>query len=229
MDMKKYRMRTFIGLVIVILIIFGVAYIGTRSPANAQSSEKSAKKQPEPIDAELVGKKILFVIAPSNFRDEELFDTKKILSEQGAEIKIVSTTIDSICGMLGRAVKSEGLIANEKADNYDCIVFVGGSGAKVLWNNSDAHRLAKNAVESGKIVAAICIAPVILARAGILKNCDATVFSSAKGELIKAGAKYSDSAVVRCGNIITANGPSAAKEFGETIRDMLIERENKDK
>jgi protease I len=97
------------------------------------------------------------------------------------------------------------------------VVFVGGSGSKQYFEDPEALEIAKKAYEKGKIVAAICIAPVILANAGILKGKKATVHHGNEQELEKKGANYINQNVVKDGKIITACGPSAAREFGNTI------------
>jgi len=71
-------------------------------------------------------------------------------------------------------------------------------------------------------VAAICISPVTLARAGILKNRRATVFPTEAEELKKEGAIYTGAPVEEDGRIITASGPEAAGEFGERIASVLF-------
>ncbi|MDD5086856.1 MAG: DJ-1/PfpI family protein, partial [Candidatus Nanoarchaeia archaeon] len=71
--------------------------------------------------------------------------------------------------------------------------------------------------ESGKITAAICIAPVILANAGVLDGKKATVFPSGKDDIMVRGADYTGEQVTQDGKVITANGPAAARSFGEAI------------
>jgi protease I len=73
----------------------------------------------------------------------------------------------------------------------------------------------------GKMVAAICIAPVILANAGLLKKKNATVFESEIAAIEAKGAVYSESGVTVDGNIITANGADQAKQFGLEICKFL--------
>jgi len=94
-------------------------------------------------------------------------------------------------------------------------------GATEYWNNEIAHNLARAALEKNKIVAAICIAPVTLAKAGLLKGKKATVWSSEANQLKSLGAIYTGKPVERDGLIVTANGPQAAEEFGETILAAL--------
>ncbi len=75
----------------------------------------------------------------------------------------------------------------------------------------------------GKVLGAICLAPVTLANAGLLKNINATAFSSALNTLIKKGANCTGKDVEKDGLIVTASGPSAAKEFGVVLMEALKE------
>jgi len=168
--------------------------------------------------------KILFIIASKEFRDPEYFLPKEILEKAGVETQ----TASSIGKDEGPAVGAEGgevtpdlKIDEIQAEAFDGIVFVGGTGSQEYFDNLLAHQLAQDFAGQGKIVAAICVAPVILANAGVLKGKGATVFSSQSQALQDKGANFIDEAVVCDGNIITANGPAAAQEFGEKIVESL--------
>ncbi len=169
----------------------------------------------------LSGKSVLFIIAPKNFRDEELMQPMRILHGKGAKMTIASTILDTVTGMLGEKVKPDMLLDSVKVDKYDAIIFVGGSGTTVLFDNAQAHRIAKEAKQEKKILGAICLAPAILARAGVLEGCTATAFSSVKDDIEKGGAKYTDKKVATCGKIITAPGPEAVGDFTKAIQTML--------
>ncbi|MHC4062693.1 MAG: DJ-1/PfpI family protein, partial [Planctomycetota bacterium] len=73
----------------------------------------------------------------------------------------------------------------------------------------------------GKVLAAICIAPVVLANAGLLNGVRATSFLSERETLQVAGAEFTGAPVERDGLIITASDPSAANLFGRAIADAL--------
>ena len=164
-------------------------------------------------------KKAMFVIAPNGFKDEEYYIPKGILEENNIEVVTASLKSEAV-SVKGKKQKIDILL--DSADiNYDAIIFIGGPGTKIYFENAKAHELAYRAHKKKKIVAAICIAPVILAKAGILTGKRATVFPSGKDELIEKGAKYIEKSVVEDGNILTANGPDAAKEFGEKLAEML--------
>ena len=164
---------------------------------------------------------VLMIIAPEKFRDEELFHTKDALEKAKHNVIIASTSTEEAHGMLGGKVKPEITIDKVDIKNYDAIIFVGGSGAAVYFNDKTAISIAKKAYSSGKVVAAICIAPSILANAGILNSTKATSYPSEKENLESNGALYQSEPVVTDGKIVTANGPAAATNFGKAISKLI--------
>lgn len=166
-------------------------------------------------------KKAVMIIAQKDFRDEELLEPKAILEKNGIEVKVASTTLSEVKGVLGARVSPDILVGDVKIKDFDAVVFIGGAGSAQYWDDPTAHKLAQQALQANKIVAAICIAPVTLTRAGILKGKNATVWSSEAGQLKTAGAKYTGANVERDANIITAAGPFAAKEFGQELVKAL--------
>ena len=85
----------------------------------------------------------------------------------------------------------------------------------------DALSLAQKFFNANKVVGAICWAPVILARSGILARRKATCWDGAKDDLVKAGATYTGEKVTVDNTIITADGPESALDFGQTIVKAL--------
>jgi protease I len=172
-----------------------------------------------------MGKKVLMIIAQSNFRDEEFQEPKAILEKKGFEVVVASTTSGTAKGMFGMQVNPDTTVEEIKSEDYEAAVVVGGSGSqKHLWNNAQVHQIVQALNQRGNLVAAICISPVVLARAGLLRERKATVFRTATtlSELKKGGAEISDAPVVADGEIITGRGPEAAKEFGQNIADRLL-------
>lgn len=169
-------------------------------------------------------KRAVLIIASANFRDEELFQTKSELEKANIETVIASTKTGVIRGMLRGRAEAEILVSKLNVDDYDAIIFVGGSGAKEYFNNSVALNIARQARDKQKVLAAICIAPAVLANAGLLDGLRATSFSSERIKLQRAGAQYTGSDVERDGLIITASGPEAATQFGKTIVEALESR-----
>ena len=165
--------------------------------------------------------KVLFVIAPDNFRDEELFHPKEEIENTGHETAIASLRLGTCTGSEGGTVEAIFPIDNLTEDDFDAIVFVGGRGSAVYFDNRIALKLARNFYNNGKITAAICIAPSTLANAGILKGKNVTPYPSEKENLIEKGANFTGEPVTVDGKIITASGPAAAREFGKKIAEAL--------
>lgn len=161
--------------------------------------------------------KALLIIAPRNFRDEEYFHTKEELEKAGVEVTTASKSAGDVAGMKGGTATAETDLRDVDAGDYDAVAFIGGGGASVYFNNPAAQGIAKKALEGGKVLAAICIAPSILANAGLLKGKKATAFSSEESNLRSKGADWTGEGVTVDGRIITADGPSSAREFGKAI------------
>lgn len=173
-------------------------------------------------------KKVLFIIASEGFRDEEYFIPVEILQKAGNQIFTASDTEAGkiALGANGGEAKIDYSLNEIDPKNFDLIVFVGGPGAIKHLNNETSYKIARKVVELNKPLAAICIAPTILARAGVLKDKKATAWTDILNkksiEILKEnGAIYVDEPVVRDGKIITANGPEAAEEFGKTLQKIL--------
>ena len=167
-----------------------------------------------------MSKSVVMIIAPSEFKDEEYFHSKQVLIDRGIDVKTASKELTAI-SVSGKEVKCDLLIEDVNVDNYDCVVFVGGAGASVYFDDDKVQDIAVKANEQGKIVAAICIAPSILANAGILEGKRVTAFPSQEANLEEKGASYTGESVTVDGHIVTGNGPESAKDFGERIAELL--------
>lgn len=171
--------------------------------------------------ADLTAKRILMVIAPNNFRDEEFQRPKAVFEDLGAQVTVASKGVKEARGMLGATVQVDIDLSQVEMRDYQALVFVGGSGAEVYFNDPLVLNLAKTAASQNKPIGAICIAPSILANAGLLKGKKATAFSSEASNLSAKGAIYTAAKVVQAGKIVTASGPEAARDFGETIAKII--------
>ena len=169
-------------------------------------------------------KKILFIIAYDNFKDEEYFIPLSILKDKGFSIATASNKKGIALGVDGLEVEIRYLIKEININDFDALVFIGGPGCLGALDNQDSYNLINQAKD--KVVAAICIAPVLLAKAGVLKGKKATVWSAPMDKspikiLTQNGAIFEDLDVVVDGNIITANGPRAVEEFGIVISNHI--------
>lgn len=173
---------------------------------------------------EKIQKKALFIVAPKRYQDYEYNTPKKILESAGIKVITASQRAGFCQGSFGDTAEAKLSLAEVIVDHYDAIVFVGGGGAIIYQTDIQAHLIAQEAVKKGKILAAICISPTTLAYAGVLEGKKATVWNEDGNQaqlLTKNGATFVDRDVVIDGKIVTANGPSAAKKFGEEILKLL--------
>ena len=166
------------------------------------------------------------LIAFKDFQDQEYFNTKEVLESGGAVITTLSASLGQAVGKYGGEVKIEKKLEELDVKDFDAVVFIGGSGAFNYIDNSKCHQIAREAAKQDKVLGAICIAPAILAKAGVLREKKATVWTSsldrsAEKILKENGADYQDDDVVVDGKIVTANGPAAAKKFGQAIATLL--------
>ena len=172
----------------------------------------------------LDGKKVLMVIPHTQFRDEEFFEPKKILEDDGATVVVASTTARICRGMKGGSAQADIAIADAKADDYAAVVLCGGSSVpEFLWNDKKLQELVGAMSTAGKIVAAICLSTVVLAKAKLLAGREATVYflPHAIEELKNGGAKYVTKPLLIHNNIILAEGPPDSQSFGQAIRNAL--------
>lgn len=190
-------------------------------------SKKEIKEISTPMTEEtLTGKNVAMIIAFKDFRDEEYFVPKGILEAAGAEAKTASSQKGTAIGADGGEVEVNLLVSEINPADFDAVIFIGGPGTLKYLENEDSYKVVRETVSQEKVLAAICIAPVILAKAGVLEGKKATVWSSSLDKsavkiLEENGAIFQDELVVVDGKLITGNGPTAAKEFGETLVEIL--------
>jgi len=166
--------------------------------------------------------KALLIIPPERFRDEEYLQTKEELEKAHIGTVTASKYPAVSIGMLGGKVTPGMTLDHVDLTAYDAVVFIGGGGSVVYFNNPQALDIARKADAAGKVVAAICIAPSILANAGVLNGKRATASASEADNLRAKGAEYTGELVTIDGRIVTGIGPKASKEFGKAVAKALV-------
>ena len=172
----------------------------------------------------LSGKRVLMVIAPEQFRDEELLVPRRMLEAAGAIVRVASRSKMECHGMLGAKVRPDLLISEARALDFDAVIVVGGMGSpEYLWGDSMLHSLVREFYAAQKPTAAICLSGAVLARAGVLKGRRATVYKTPESmkELEGGGAFYSGEPVTVDGNLVTGENPDAAAKFAEAVLEKL--------
>ena len=207
----------YLTLALLPIVALGCGANGPSTPPSS-SDENSAGQQ---SGQAAQGKRVVMIIARSDYRDEELLAPRRILEAAGAEVVVAASSLQPAKGMLGATVAPDVLLADVDPEQYDAVIFVGGAGAQEYWENTRAHEIARATLEHGKILGAICIAPVTLANAGVLAGKRATVWASEAPRLKAKGAQYTGHPVEVDGGIVTADGPESAEEFGRAMLAAL--------
>lgn len=173
-------------------------------------------------------KKVLIFIANNNFRDEEYFEPKKILENNSIATTTIGLEIGTATGSQGGQASCEldvdYLLENQdRLMDYVALIFIGGSGMSELVDNEKLFKLTQAAADINMIIGAICVAPVLLARAGILRQKKATVFPDQENieDLVNNGAEYTGEEITQDSNIITANGPKSCYKFGLKLVSVI--------
>lgn len=105
-------------------------------------------------------------------------------------------------------------------DDADALILPGGgTGTENLSAYKPLCLQLAEAHSKGKLVAAICAAPMVFGRIGILEGRRATCYPGCEGDL--SGAEYTAAAVEQDGNIITGCGPGVSFDFGFAIVERL--------
>lgn len=157
----------------------------------------------------------------NGFEETEAIGTLDVLLRGGIEVRTVSITDElTVEGAHGQKVIANTTIAQVKGELVDALVLPGGMpGAANLAECSVLREMLVRHHAEGKLVSAICAAPMALAKAGLLDGIDATCYPGFEGELPKANCKTAG--VVKVGQVITGRGPGYAFDFGLAILAAL--------
>ena len=174
---------------------------------------------PKPGTPGKLGSTVLIYLPQQLFSGEEFEPTLGQISLAGLQTRIASSDTGVAVSMGRVLVKPDLALRDANVTDYAGLVLIGGSGAALYWGDSLLQARCREFAERGKVVAAIGIAPITLARAGVLKGRKATVFHerSAIGWLKESGAKFSFRQLVADRNVITAASAEQARAFGRAV------------
>ena len=163
--------------------------------------------------------KMVYLFLADGFEETEAFVPYDILKRGGIEVIKVGVTGEFVTGSHGITVKTDALIADIDK-NCDLAILPGGMpGTKNLDNCDKVKAIVKKAFDEGKYVAAICAAPMVLGKLGILNGRKATCFPGFEEYLY--GAEHVRDFCVQSGNVVTACGAGAAFQFGFTLLSLF--------
>lgn len=166
-------------------------------------------------------KKVALFLA-NGFEEIEALGTVDILRRAKIDIVTVSITDDNIVtGAHNIPVRADKTFTDTDFVNFDMLILPGGMpGAKHLNEHDDLKNLISDFYSKGKLIAAICAAPMVLGGLGILDGKRATCYPGFEPELI--GAITTEESVVVDENIITGKGPGLVFDFGLRLVEKLL-------
>lgn len=169
--------------------------------------------------------KISYLLLAEGFEEIEALTTVDMLRRAGIEIKTVSITSDTeVKGAHDIIVRTDMTFDEKTLSDAKWIILPGGMlGAKHLEEYAPLIKILKDRAAAGKNIAAICAAPSILGKNGILKGKRATCYPGFEQFLI--GADYTAQPVEIDGNIITGNGPASTIKFASAIIEKSMDKE----
>ena len=163
---------------------------------------------------------MIYMFLGEGFEEVEALAPLDLIRRAGLEIKTVGVGSKVVVGSHGIPVTVD-ITADEFSDNApDMVILPGGMpGTKNLDANKTVHKAIADAVKNDAYVCAICAAPMILGKLGLVRGKNAVCYPGFEEYL--DGATIPDKKVVRDGKIITAKGMGAAIEFGLAIVSAL--------
>ena len=173
------------------------------------------------MDASLIGRKVA-VLIEQDFEDVELAGPRDALLEAGAQVVFVGPTAGvRYRGKQGLVVAADVAAASAQADDFDALVIPGGHAPDRMRLKRPMVDLARDMMQAGKPVAAICHGPQVLISARVVEGRTLTCWPSIAIDIRNAGGLYVDRAVAVDGNLITSRKPDDVPKFNKAILEAL--------
>lgn len=171
-------------------------------------------------------KKLAFVIY-DKFEELEAVAPIDILRRAGADVKVL--TLNSALETRGRSsieIRADARLRDCESETFDCVAVSGGPGYKEALESESLLKFVRRHAVSDKLIAAICAAPLILKKAGVLEGKRCTSHPSVFEQM---GALALKKPLVQDGNVLTSNGAGNAVAFGLKIAEVLISKSEAEK
>ena len=164
----------------------------------------------------LEGKQVA-ILLEQLYEDPEFWYPYYRFLEAGAGVTVIAPEKKEYKSKHGYPAAADLKAADADASDYDAVIIPGGYSPDHMRRSSELVDFLKKVYEQGKVTAAICHGPWMLASIGAAKGRTMTAFFSIKDDLVNAGAQYIDQEVVRDGNIITSRSPGDLPAFCKEI------------
>lgn len=170
----------------------------------------------------MVPKKRVLVPLAEGFEEIEAVTIIDVLRRADVEVTVAGLQAGAVTGSHGIAVRTDADWSDVDPEPFDMIVLPGGMpGTTNLMEDERVLQAVRDLHARGRPVAAVCAAPMVLARAGVVAGIDVTSHPSVRDRL--GDATVCDGPrVVRAGNVITSQGPGTSLEFALALVEELV-------
>jgi len=174
-------------------------------------------------DRTALSSKRVAILVEDEFEDRELTGPLEALRAAGVAVSVVGPSAGTeYRGKRGHAIIKADLSAGAaRIENFDALVIPGGYAPDRMRMRHAMVDLAREAMDAGKPVAAICHGPQVLISANVLRGRTLTCWPSIAIDVKNAGGLYVDRPVVEDGNLITSRKPDDVPMFSEAILRAL--------
>jgi 4-methyl-5(b-hydroxyethyl)-thiazole monophosphate biosynthesis len=153
----------------------------------------------------------------TDFEEIEAISAVDVLRRAGTRVVVASLTGEKIV-VGAHKISCLTDIVGIPDDHFDAVIIPGGGGVLRLRSDKNLLKFIGEQYDKGKLIAAICAAPILLYDLGILEKHQYTCHFSMISEMKNARL---DEAVVRDSNVITGCGPAAGINFALAIVEFL--------
>ncbi len=165
---------------------------------------------------------VCLVLPPEGYAETTMRYARSALYNVHVATHTVSTLDEGFLkGALQDELQADGKLSDVHMSDFSGVIFCGGPGAKELVQNPDAQRLAREASEQDKLLAAWGEAVGILAAAGVVRKRKITGDPALAQAIEAAGGRYTGVQVQRDGKIITGLDDAAGFRFGKALVQVV--------
>lgn len=161
--------------------------------------------------------KRVLCILENGFEEIEAVTPIDLLRRAGVEVVMAGVSSTEVAGKCGIRMSADALLGNVSSEDFDVLFLPGGPAVKELRKHSEIIDLIRSFHSGGKLIAAICAAPLLLKDAGIIDGKRITAHSSTIGEL----PGNTGERLVSDGEFLTSRGAGTAMEFGLALVGIL--------
>ena len=171
---------------------------------------------------------MVYMFLADGFEEVEALAPLDILRRCGVDVVTLGVTGEYVTGAHNIIVKADALLNEADLSNVDAVILPGGlGGTENMDASEEVKRIVQYAADNGKLVCAICAAPSILGKMGLLEGKEATCYPGFEDTF--KGGKYIKRSVVKSDNFITSDGMGSAYKFGFEIASALCGEETAEK